>query len=240
MYRFALMSLFVFSCAAEDESLSSPPPSSVDYYSDDDDDGFTLAEERAAGTNPDYKYSHPYAGNYNVGFCDTPPEPTGSTGSSHGLINGDVPHNITFPDQFGEQVDLYSFCGKKIMVLVSAGWCGPCRSAAEDLQEMQNTYRDQGLQIIEMITANNSYQPPNAPNQAFVEDWADQYGFEDIPVLAIPAYNSTDHVDPDTGKITHPGALFDLDGYIPSIYHLNEKMEVVSADEGIHDPAQFL
>ena len=108
---------------------------------DDDGDGFTNAEEDEAGTNPDYAYSRPYEGGYNVGFCDTPraSQPdlvqrasprTVRPMSGRRSTMGDVPNNMTFMDQYGEMVDLYSFCGKHVMVLVSAGWCGPCRSLA--------------------------------------------------------------------------------------------------------------
>jgi thiol-disulfide isomerase/thioredoxin len=134
---------------------------------------------------------------------------------------------MTFMDQHGEMVDLYSFCGKHVMVLISAGWCGPCRSLAEEVQAIQDEYRDEGLQIIEMITDDNSYE---VPSQGFLESWAEQYGFEDIPVLSIPAPTSYDS----------PHYLFDADGYIPSVYHLNTSMKVVSADESVHDPGTWL
>ena len=160
---------------------------------DDDGDGFTNLEEEAAGTNPNYEYSRPYEGGYNVGFCDTPPEATGPSGmasiTSNGetyewpsLAMGDVPENMTFMDQYGEMVDLYSFCGKHVMVLVSAGWCGPCRSLATEVQNIQDQWRDEGLQIIELITSDNY---GDAPDQAFVQSWADDYNFEDVPVLAV-------------------------------------------------------
>ena len=118
------------------------------------------------------------------------------------------------------------------MIVVSAGWCGPCRSFARDVQAIQDQYRDDNLQIIELITANNNYSAPNEPDQAFVESWADQYGFTDIPVLAIPEWDRRDYDD--------PRFWFDLDAGIPSVYHLNAQMEVVSADQSIHDPGSWL
>ena len=141
---------------------------------------------------------------------------------------GDVPNNMTFMDQYGEMVDLYSFCGKHVMILVSAGWCGPCRSLATEVQAIQDEWRDDGLQVIELITANNT--PGNAPDQAFVRSWADEYDFVDIPVLAVP--KATDY--------EHPAFLFDADGYIPSVYHLNERLEVVSPDQSVHTPSNWL
>lgn len=206
---------------------------------DDDGDGFTNGEEEEAGTNPDYAYSRPYEGGYNVGFCETPPEPTGPSGTASitqdgttyewpALAMGDVPENLTFMDQHGEMVDLYSFCGKHVMVLVSAGWCGPCRYLAEEVQDIQDEWREEGLQIIELITADNY---GDAPDQAFVQAWANDYNFEDVPVLAVPG--------PPT-SYNHVQFLFDADGYIPSVYHLNERLEVVSPDQSVHDPSNWL
>jgi thiol-disulfide isomerase/thioredoxin len=228
-----------------DDDAGTPPSfgddTDTDADNDDDQDGFTNGEEAEAGTNPDYMYSHPYTGAYNVGFCDTPPIATGATGTGQfidpetgqvasewpSLGLDDVPNNLTFMDQHGEDVDLYSFCGKHVMILVSAGWCGPCRTLAQSVQGIQDEYRDEGLQIIEMITGDNS----NAvPDQAFLQDWASEYGFEDIPVLSIPA--AIDY--------EHPQFLFDADGYIPSVYHLNGALEVVSPDQSQHDPGSWL
>jgi thiol-disulfide isomerase/thioredoxin len=252
----ALSALFLLSACfdTDKESTASPPPfGGADGDADDDgggdadggaddadddDDGFTNSEEADAGTNPDYIYSHPYTGGYNVGFCDTPPVATGATATAsvtyEGEINewptlsdGDVPNNMTFMDQHGEMVDLYSFCGKHVMILISAGWCGPCRSLAETVQALQDEYRDDGLQIIEMMTGDNSN---GVPSQGFLESWADEYDFDDIPVLSIPVPTSYDA----------PQFLFDNDGYIPSVYHLNTKLEVVSADESVHDPGAWL
>lgn len=93
---------------------------------DNDGDGYTNGDEATAGTNPDYDYSHPYTGDYNVGLCEAgPAEATGPTGSSsYGTMYqvGDVADNFTMMDQNGEMVDLYSFCGRTIMLVTGAFW----------------------------------------------------------------------------------------------------------------------
>jgi thiol-disulfide isomerase/thioredoxin len=242
MHKLAIALLLV-SCASDDEAAAPPPILNPDQ----DGDGFTLAEEEAAGTNPNYEYSRPYAGNYNVGFCNTPPEPTGPTGEgvytySDGsqvtwpsLALGDVPFNMTFADQHGEEVDLYSFCGKHVMIVVSAGWCPGCRQFAEYAQGVQDTHREAGLQMVTLIT--NSNIQGQAPDQAFVQGWADQYGFSDIPVLALdlPYRDGTAEEFYD-----HPTFWFDKDAYTPSYYHLNERMEVISADDSVRDPSSLM
>ena len=44
---------------------------------DPDGDGYSNEEEQAAGTNPNYGYSHPYTGDYRVGYCSKRPDPDG-------------------------------------------------------------------------------------------------------------------------------------------------------------------
>ena len=102
----------------------------ADKESDRDGDGYTDAEEAEAGTNPDYVYSHPYPnGNYNVGYCEEPPNPSGpsgeatydnpETGVTHAWNHyqtGDVVDNVILKDQYGQNVALYSFCGRHVML----------------------------------------------------------------------------------------------------------------------------
>jgi hypothetical protein len=119
--------------ATEPGSEPGSEPSS-EPNDDNDGDGYSNQEESAAGTNPDYAYSHPYAnGGYNVGNCPDIPNPTGPTGS-HDVQSGgqtytipiyrigDVAENFTLNDQYGQAVDLYSFCGQTVMIVFSAFW----------------------------------------------------------------------------------------------------------------------
>jgi len=213
---------------ADEAALGTDPDSS-----DSDDDGHTDGEEQEAGTNPLDAYSHAYEGGYNVGYCESQWEGTGPTGIGGfdgtewtAYQNGDVPMNFQMEDQFGEMVDLYSFCGKHVMIVQSAGWCGPCRSLAEEAQHEQELYRDEGLQIIEMIKQDNAGDPPDL---AFVQGWATDYGMTDIPVLQGPRATSW------TSEVIY----WDADGYIPSVWHISPEGVIISADEAVTDPGVF-
>ena len=100
----------------------------ADPDADDDGDGFTNAEEEEAGTNPDYEYSHPYTGDYNVGRCEDgvasgTPGPSGTDSYGGPLYKvGDIAENFSLMDQHGEMVDLYSFCGQTVMLVSGAFW----------------------------------------------------------------------------------------------------------------------
>jgi hypothetical protein len=106
---------------AEEATWGTDPDSA-----DSDGDGYSDGDEvNTHNTNPAYAYSHPYAGNYNVGWCDEEPQPTGPTGSGqYGALyrTGDVVSNFTLTDQHGERVDLYSFCGQYVMIAFGAFW----------------------------------------------------------------------------------------------------------------------
>ena len=205
---------------------------------DDDGDGFSLAEEQAAGTNPDNEYSRPYEGGYNVGFCDTPydEDAAGPTGMATMLYQGetyereayalgDILENFTLIDQHGEEVDIYSFCGKHIVFAVGAGWCGPCRSVAQTLQAEQDVWRDSNVQFIEIISQDDNGQPPS---EEFLKGWHDQYGFTDIPVLGLSAESQG------------LSQLLDRDGYIPSIWQADATGTIVSADAGDSNPGNYI
>jgi hypothetical protein len=105
---------------------------------DSDGDGYGDGDEYHGGTNPLYEHSHPYTGGYNVGYCDTPPVPTGPTGYISGEFQpddgppewyewpvyavGDVVDDFAWRDQHGEIVHLYSFCGQHVMLEFATFW----------------------------------------------------------------------------------------------------------------------
>jgi thiol-disulfide isomerase/thioredoxin len=226
---------------AEEEALGTDPANA-----DSDGDGFDDGIEIDAGTNPMYEFSHTYTGGYNVGFCESPygESATGATGTAvitqegetytwDAYDNGDVLENFTLLDQHGEMVDLYSFCGKHVVFAVGAGWCGPCRTVAAGLQAEQDEWRDSNVQFIEIISQDDY---GNAPDQAFLEQWHSDYGFTDIPVLALPEMDRTD----EAAFYAHLSLLLDRDGYIPSIWQADTAGTIVSADQGNSDPSSFV
>ena len=223
---------------AEEVSMGTDPANP-----DTDGDGVNDGDEVDEGTNPTYGPSHSYTGGYNVGFCATPPSPTGPTMAQsaewdagpmewNAYQNGDVLENFKVKDQYGERVQIYSFCDKHIVIAVGAGWCGPCRSLAAGVQAIQDEYRDAGVQFIEVLYQDNDGNPPD---QAFLAQWAEDYGYVDVPVLGADSYILEDGYDFDNPMFT-----LDLDGYIPSMWQVDTSMTVVSADEANHDPGTFV
>ena len=232
-----------FGAEAEDDTDFTETETIVGGPDDDPDgDGFSNADEQEAGTNPNYEYSHPYTGSYQIGYCRDEPNPTGPTksqrysdgaGTTYDYFSyqrGDVPENFTLPDQYGEELDLYSFCGTHVMLVVSAGWCGPCRAEAAGLQDVADAYPE--AQIIQVLAQDNGGNPPN---QAFLQEWASQYGFETIAVIG-PSTAPTTYAQ----YFSSVSAQFEDDGYIPTIFHLDTDMTILSADEGVSTPDTWM
>jgi len=209
---------------------------------DPDDDGFTNAEEQEAGTNPNYAYSHPYTGDYRVGFCQDKPSPTGPTkaqqytddaGNTFDYLSyqqGDVAENFTLQDSHGEKVDLYSFCGTHVMLVISAGWCGPCRAEAAGLQSISEQYPD--AQILQVVSQDDG---GNIPSLAFLETWAAQYNFQSVAAIGPQSAPTTYEQ-----YFSSVSSQFEVDGYIPTIFHLDTDMTVLSADQGVSTPDTWM
>ena len=202
-----------------------------DYGTDPDDadsdgDGWEDGEEIDAGTNPNYAYSRPYQGGYNVGWCDEEPNatgPTGSNGHTSAYQRNDIVDNFTLTDQYGEAVDLYSFCGQHVMLVFSAGWCGPCQSLAMEVQDIQDRYEADGFQAIEILIEDSG---GNAPNLEDLRGWEALGDMENIPVLGDGDYQVWPYYEADWG--------------IPSTTHIAPDGTILSMDQYVTDPGSWL
>ena len=94
------------------------------------------------------------------------PEPTPELGTKVGNRAID----FTAKDQNGNNVSLYDYSGKVILVNMSADWCGPCRNEASHLEDLYDEYKGRGFQIITVLTSGDP------------KEWADEYRLT-FPVL---------------------------------------------------------
>ena len=82
-------------------------------------------------------------------------------------------------DEVNDIVSLYELDGHPIVLDLSAMWCGPCKSAAEDVQDTQDAYYEHGLVYLTLLIDDNQGAPPTADDLTF---WKESFGIEDAPV----------------------------------------------------------
>lgn len=97
---------------AEVDDGGSDPPSD-DGASASADDGGEASSSGAAETGA--PMDSPYEGGWDIGACQN------DIGAANNQVGG-ILEDFTFTDQFGEQVRLYDFCHKAILIAEGAFW----------------------------------------------------------------------------------------------------------------------
>lgn len=107
-------------------------------------------------------------------------QPPGGLAAS-GYDEGDVPPDVRMPDQFGDEVALWQFHGKLLVLEISPMWCGPCQELARGLEEMVVSYEGTELAYVQLIAEDVEAQPATQENAA---TWATTFGLVSFPVVA--------------------------------------------------------
>ena len=74
-----------------------------------------------------------------------------------------VPHSLS--DVFGS--------AKAVFINHSAGWCTVCRSEAPTLNDWYDTYKDQGLVILQLLNQQDDNESPATAE--FCQSWRERY-----------------------------------------------------------------
>jgi peroxiredoxin len=98
--------------------------------------------------------------------------------------------DFSLQDLDGKPLDLASYRGKVVLLDFWATWCTPCRGEIPHFVELQDKYRDQGLQVIG-ISMDDGPKPVRAFYQEFKMNYPVAVGNEKVAeayggVLGLP------------------------------------------------------
>lgn len=143
--------------------VGTDPIDTADPDADTDGDGFSDADERAAGTDPEACWSVPQGW----------PQCAHEAGAGEGFAPGERAPNWTLIDQNGDELSFHQLAGMVVVVDVSAGWCGPCNQAAGVAEAWYQARRDDGVMMVHLMIEDTRSQPADT---AFCAEWAEEYG----------------------------------------------------------------
>jgi peroxiredoxin len=107
--------------------------------------------------------------------------PPGLAGTGYEI--GNIAYDFTAKDQFGDDVSLYEFYGKTIVLDFCTIWCAACQDWSGGLNTQQATLNSMGYagqyQVIELLYQNVAGTPSD---QGDAIAWANNFGLN-VPVL---------------------------------------------------------
>jgi peroxiredoxin len=119
----------------------------------------------------------------------------GSVDAMGKLKLGQLAPDFSIQDLAGQTVTLSSFRNQKVVLMdFWATWCGPCRMSMPGLQELQDKFKDQGLEILSLNQGESADQVGHFIEQkkysfhVLLDQGGavgDNYGVSGIPTLVL-------------------------------------------------------
>jgi len=186
---------------------------------DSDGDGYDDSAEVDANSDPVDPFNWPSGEGNWPDFTDEAAA-NGVVGTGWALE--DVMPDFEVTDQFDQGLQLYQYYGFVVLLDLSAGWCGPCKTVAAGAEALFEEHRAEGFATIHYMTDDWGYTDGVAANVDFLQDWAQTYG------LSFP-------VTLEAGSMTvknNLGSAGTYEGYIPFMVLLDRHMKIDSAYTG--------
>lgn len=136
---------------------------------------------------------------------------------------GDKACNFRLADQNGDTWDLYSHVGDVILLDFSTVWCGPCQSAGHYMQQLQDDYDSEGVQIVTILI--DGPVGGTAPTEQDIDTWVSDHSITTAPVL-----------QGSREKMFDPAAIegYAIGGY-PSYIYIGRDMRFYAGHVGFSD-----
>lgn len=157
---------------------------------DSDGDGYDDGDEYLSYFLPTDSADFPYVGGY-------PRGPFRDDLDGEGWSEGDITDNWTADDRWGQELHLHRFYGNVVVIEMAAEWCGPCRAAAEGLEDEYQDRKDDGFVVIQLLIDGLDFDSPPDPDR-----WANDFDLT-LPVLDDGQMNVSQHYAP-TGSFGIP------------------------------------
>ncbi|MCP4808644.1 MAG: TlpA family protein disulfide reductase [Proteobacteria bacterium] len=178
---------------------------------DTDGDGTDDPDELDGNTDPTDASDKPYAGGYPIDSCRWDID-----GEGHSV--GQVVENFKLTDQYGESVRLYDFCEHAVVLVSSAGWCGPCVDEARTLAQWESKYAERGLVVVTLLAEDSGGRTPDEND---LDQWDSSAGYDHAPVLSDGGWTIS--------------SRYEQDNYIPTVSLIAPGMVLVERDDNVSE-----
>ncbi len=112
----------------------------------------------------------------------------------YGLADGDVIDNLSFVNMDGSftfQDIRADETTRLLLISTAAGWCATCIEEQPKLEELFQTYGEQGLTVLVSVFEDQNSTPATAE---YAQSWTDSYELT-FPVVADPDFVLADYYD---------------------------------------------
>lgn len=107
-----------------------------------------------------------------------------------GWSQGQVVPDVRGIDQFGDELSLWQFYGKYVLVDISTMWCAPCQELAEGAEYVYQKYIDEDVVYLTILVENEYKEGPTVEELNIWAQW--------------PAYGETEYTEITSPIISDP------------------------------------